>query len=188
MAETLLAFQLPVIAPGGTAYEARACGREMAGGGWQGWLEFVPLAGGPPIRSQRETTQPNRVDTEYWATGLTPVYLEGALKRALTSHVVPTAPHQSSVFARPASSTIKRSAKVAPAASVLNPFSVYEKGEPLLRKQLAALAAWHLVNIAREYELTDEPVERLNQLSAASLIELIVQGTRQELTDTADLR
>ena len=35
------------------------------------------------IRSGRETTQPNRQDTAYWATGLTPVYLEGALERAL---------------------------------------------------------------------------------------------------------
>jgi hypothetical protein len=51
----------------------------------------------------------------------------------------------------------------------------------LLRQQLGALSAWHLVNIAIEYELSDEPVERLNRLSATSLIELIVQGTRDEL-------
>jgi len=51
----------------------------------------------------------------------------------------------------------------------------------LLPAQLGALSAWHLVNIAIEYELSDEPVERLNRLSATSLVELIVQGTRDEL-------
>jgi hypothetical protein len=154
----------------------------MPAGGWQGWLEFVPLAGGAPVRSQRETTQPNRVDTEYWATGLTRVYLEGALTRALTRPpVVPVAPPQPSVFRGPVPSITKRSAEVPP-SSVLNPFSVYEKGEALLRSQLGALSAWHLVNIAIEYELTDAPVEHLNRLSASNLIELIVQGTREELS------
>jgi hypothetical protein len=182
MAETLLVFQSPVRAPDGTPYEARACGSEMPGGGWQGWLEFVRLGGGPPVHSPRETTQPNRVDTEYWATGLTLVYLEGALNRALTTPpVVREAPSQPSVFAGPAPSTVKRSA-VVPATSILNPFSVYEKGEPLLRRQLGALSVGHLVSIAIDYELSDEPVERLNRLSAASLIELIVQGTREELS------
>src|SRR6266850_2492566 len=103
MAETLLVYQSPVLAPDGTAYEARACGSGMPAGGWQGWLEFVPLGGGAPVRSQRETTQPNRVDTEYWATGLTPVYLEGALMRALDTPIaVVTAPPQPSVFSGPA--------------------------------------------------------------------------------------
>jgi hypothetical protein len=154
----------------------------MRGGGWQGWLDFVPLTGGAPVRSQRETTQPNRVDTEYWATGLTPVYLEGALMRALPRPpIVPVAPPQPSVFHAPVPSVGKRAAEVSP-ASVLDPFSVYEKGESLLRSQLGALSAWHLVNIAIAYELTDDPVERLNRLSAPSLVELIVRGTREELS------
>jgi hypothetical protein len=182
MAETLLVFQSTVMAPDGTPHEARACGSEMPGGGWQGWLEFVPLGGGPPVRSQRETTQPNRVDTEYWATGLTPVYLDGALKRALRAPAaVVVAPPQPSVFAGPAPLNAQRPAEVSP-ASVLNPFTAYEKGETLLRSQLGALSAWHLVNIVAEYELSTEPVERLNRLSAASLIELIVEGTRRELS------
>jgi hypothetical protein len=182
MAETLLVFQSPVMAPDGTPHEARACGSEMRGGGWQGWLEFVPLAGGTPVRSQRETTQPNRVDTEYWATGLTPVYLEGALMRALTRpRIVVVAPPQPSVFHGPVPSVGKRAAEVSP-VSVLDPFSAYEKGESLLRSKLGALSAWHLVNIAIAYELTDEPVERLNRLSAPSLVELIVRGTREELS------
>jgi hypothetical protein len=177
MADTLLVYRTHIAAPDGVLYEARAVGDDMPGGGWQGWLEFLPLAGGPSVHTSRETTQPNRVDTEYWATGLTPVYLEGALKRALTRPpLVPTVPPQPSVFHSPAPPTAARSVEVSP-SSVLNPFSVYEKGEALLRSQLKALSAWHLVNIAIEYELSDEPVERLNRLAAPTLVELIVKGT-----------
>lgn len=180
MPETLLEFPRPIAAPDGTLYEARACGSAMAANMWQGWIEFVPLDGGAPIRSPRETTQPNRRDTEYWATGLTDVYLEGALRRALEPLVsVPTPPPQPSVFSRPAPSTVPTSADVA-ATSILDPFSVYEKGEALLRKQLAALSAWHLVNIAREYELTDLPVETLNAMPGVQLIDVIVAGVQAE--------
>ncbi len=85
MAEVFMEFQAPIIGSDGMVYRARACGREAPGGtaGWEGWIEFFPVDGGPPLRSRRETTQPNRADTEYWATGLTPVYLEGALERTL---------------------------------------------------------------------------------------------------------
>src|SRR5262245_31442555 len=64
-------------------YRAHACGAPMPDGKWQWLLEFLPLDGSTPIRSGRETTQPNRTDVEYWATGLTTVYLQGALQRAL---------------------------------------------------------------------------------------------------------
>ena len=180
MGETLLTFDAPVRGRDGKMYEARACGRPMNGGLWQGWIEFVPVHGGAPIRSPRETTQPNRMDTEYWATGLTEVYLEGALQRALdTPVVVPTLPPQPSIFKEPAPYTT--AAVEGPASSVLDPFSVYEKGESLLRKQLSALAPWHLANIALEYRLTDEPAEQLNRLPAQALIELIVRGVRERL-------
>ena len=46
---------------------------------------------GETLRSFRETTQPNLTDLRYWATGLTPVYLEGALERILPKAVVATA-------------------------------------------------------------------------------------------------
>jgi len=181
VAETLLQFQEHVSSPDGTIYEARACGAPMAGTTWQGWIEFIPVNGGDPLRSPRETTQPNRVDAIYWATGLTGVYLEGALRRALEQPLaVLVPPPQPSIFAGPAESTVVTPVDAAP-TSILDPFSVYEKGEALLRRQLAALSAWHLVNIALEYELTDLDVETLNRLPATELIELIVNGVRQEL-------
>src|SRR5439155_22357974 len=71
--ETLHQWSTPVAAPDGSFYEARACGSLVTGGTWHGWIEFVPLDGGGAVRSQRETTQPNRTDTAYWATGLTEV-------------------------------------------------------------------------------------------------------------------
>jgi hypothetical protein len=183
VAETLVEFQEHVISSDGTIYEARACGAPMPGGTWQGWIEFIPINGGEPLRSRRETTQPNRTDTVYWATGLTPVYLEGALQRALDQPFVAPVPlPQPSVFDGPAPSTVAATAPAEAApASILDPFSVYEKGEPLLRRQLAALSAWHLVNIALEYELTDLDVETLNRLPAVELIELIVAGVKEEV-------
>jgi hypothetical protein len=69
--------------------------------------------------------------------------------------------------------------------SVLNPFSVYRKGEALLRRQLGALAAWHLVNIIQAYELSDLPEAGLNRLSAEALIELIVAAVRADTREHA---
>ena len=60
-------------------YQAKACGRERDDGLWEGWIEFENSESGAVLRSARETTQPNLADLKYWATGLTPVYLEGAL-------------------------------------------------------------------------------------------------------------
>jgi hypothetical protein len=89
MAEILVCYQLPVRDPDGLQYEARAYGAAIDHVLWEGWIEFVPIGGGPTLRTPRETTQPNRVDTAYWATGLTGVYLEGALIRAIVRRYRP---------------------------------------------------------------------------------------------------
>lgn len=175
MAETFVEFTEPVSDEHGRAFHARACGSEMPDARWQGWIEFVPLDGGEAVRSRRETTQPSREDTEYWATGLTPVYLEGALRRAL----VPSAP---AAVTPPAAPIFDGPADAAPASTregcILDPFSVYRKGEALLRSQLGALSAWHLVNIARAHRLTDIDEASLGRLPEASLVELIVTAVR----------
>jgi hypothetical protein len=54
---------------------------EKRGNVWIGWLEFTGR-GGKRLRTEEETSQPDKKAVEYWATGLEPVYLEGALKRA----------------------------------------------------------------------------------------------------------
>lgn len=84
MGEVLVEFMELVFARDGTAYVARACGGPASDRTrhWHGWVEFAPVQGGSVIRTPRETTQPDRADTERWASRLTPVYLEGALARA----------------------------------------------------------------------------------------------------------
>ena len=88
MSEVLMEFAAPVLSKERTSYRARACGSLMSDGLWEGWIEFIPLGDGTPVRSPRETTQPNRVDTIYWATGLSPTFLEGALDRAQRRPIV----------------------------------------------------------------------------------------------------
>jgi hypothetical protein len=179
LAETLLAFAEPVTSQAGAEFLARACGVE-SGHTWQGWIEFVPVDGGAIVRSGRETTQPSLDDLRYWATGLTHVYLEGALQRALEPLERPNVGHVSppaydgpapDFFAAPPTTT----------ESVLNPLSVYRKGEALLRAQLGALSAWHLVNIVRRYNLSGQSPEALTRLTMAELIELIVAATRMRI-------
>jgi len=173
MAELLTEFEIALVDDHGVAYHVHACGAEMPDGKWQGWIEFLPLDGAPPIRSGRETTQPNRTDAIYWATGLTTVYLEGALRRARSPRIV----HRGSVDAPAFDGPAEEAAAVVRTArreAVLDPFSVYEKGEVVLRHQLAALSAWHLINIIRVFELSRRSDAALNQLPAGELIDLIV--------------
>lgn len=67
----------------GITYVARVCGAERVDGTWAGWLEFHAKDGSHPVLStEQETSQPNRAALEYWADGLEPIYLEGALARA----------------------------------------------------------------------------------------------------------
>lgn len=65
-------------------YEPQTFGERRADGTWEGWIEFKPLThGAVPVLTERETTQPNLEALAYWASGLEPVYFEGAFERAL---------------------------------------------------------------------------------------------------------
>jgi hypothetical protein len=171
MGHVLLAYQLPLrTTQDQRVYTAQVCGRERDDGTWEGWLEFVPDDGSAVVPTQRETTQPNLVDLEYWATGLTPVYLEGALARAL----VPPPAVATPPVDTPASKTPVTD-------SVLNPFSVFAKGEGLLRRQLGALSPRHLRAIVRAYELTGASDLDLEAVTAPELVALIVLAVRSRL-------
>ena len=102
MAEVLAKFTNVVKEINGVGYTAQACGAPVADGLWEGWIEFAPLDGGEPIRSARETTQPNRAAAIYWANGLGIVFLEGALHRALHPLILEAEPVARPAFDRPA--------------------------------------------------------------------------------------
>jgi hypothetical protein len=178
VAEVLAEYPTLISGENGESYTARVCGAEAPDGLWQGWIEFVPAGGeGTVLRSRRETTQPNRADTEYWATGLTLVYLEGSLHRALN----PLAPRPAGTKPAPAYDEPAPDFPDGPPPrreSILNPFSVYYKGEALLRRQLAALSAWHLANIAQAYDLAPDRAD-VDRLSQPSLVELIVASVKR---------
>jgi hypothetical protein len=174
MAEVVFQIPEPVVVDG-RAYTAQVCGRP-ADVVWEGWIEFESTDGAV-LRTARETTQPDRAALVYWATGLSATYLEGAFSRALHPSVVraPEAiarPH----FDEPAP-TVTTSDRTAgaPVHPVLDPFSVAEKGESLLRQELSALHAWRLRDIVRAYELADASVD-LEPLTHAELIEFIVSS------------
>jgi hypothetical protein len=178
VAEVLLEYPDAVTSDAGTNYIARAVGSEAPGGTWQGWIEFVPIGSGDPVRTSRETTQPNRQDTKYWATGLTPIYLQGALRRALVRPVRPVvAPRPDPIFDAPAEAFAETTGNH---EAVMDPFSVHRKGEALLRRQLSALAGWHLVNIIRKFKLSDESDAYLSSRQPAELVELIIREVARQ--------
>jgi hypothetical protein len=67
----------------GTPYCVRIYARERPDGTWEGWLEFHPTEEHKSVlRTEQETSQPNRLAVEYWASGLEPIYLEAAFAHA----------------------------------------------------------------------------------------------------------
>lgn len=179
MPETVANFDTPVQDRFGERYAAKACGRQRADGLWEGWIEFENMASADVLRTQRETTQSELEDLRYWASGLTPVYLEGALDRIVTAapprrHAPPATPP---VFDGPAESAAPSHYQTRDA--VLNPFSVYEKSPTILAQELSALRAWHLRQILTEYRLVDQADPRLDTLTEPELGSLILQRVRE---------
>ena len=83
MAELLQEYATAVVGTDDTTYIVRSFAEERLDGTWIGWLEFRPTdPTKPTLRTDQETSQPNRTAVEYWATGLEPVYFEGAFERA----------------------------------------------------------------------------------------------------------
>ncbi|HEV2131629.1 MAG TPA: hypothetical protein VGR27_11030 [Longimicrobiaceae bacterium] len=184
MAEVLVQFETILPGPDGRSYVPRACGSlQEAGGLWEGWIEFVPSDGSAVLRTPQETQQSDRDDLLYWATGLTNVYLEGALERALDvalppSDVAALAPTHD----QPAPERVATPAAVPPVArtrAVLDPFDVHRQGESVLQQELSALDAAHLRDIIRAHRLVDEETVDLQGMSRLALAELIVAAVRK---------
>jgi hypothetical protein len=182
MAEVILQFQTQLRGRDDRVYGVQACGRERPDHTWEGWLEFAPLDGSDPVISERETTQPNREDLEYWASGLTDPYLDGALIRALTvtKPVRPAPPPESPASDAPAPHVRPAPATSASApAAVLDPFHVYAEGDEVLRGQLHALSASQLRNIVRAYHMSDQGAHELERMREPELIRIIMHAAEE---------
>ncbi|HEX9107741.1 MAG TPA: hypothetical protein VF832_10945 [Longimicrobiales bacterium] len=185
MAEVLFSYDAELSDDQGRIYRARACDRQREDGSWEGWLEFVPLDGGPVVRTARETTQPSHQHVEYWATGLTAGYLDGALHRATKElpYVGPIAVREEPAGDGPAPhrALIGDPAAARPRA-VLDPFAVYAEGDNVLRGQLSALDGGQLRNIVKAYALSALPADELERLRQRELVSLIM-GAVSERAD-----
>jgi hypothetical protein len=141
------------------------------------------------VRSSRETSQPNLADLEYWATGLTPIYLEGALDRALAGPIVaaPAPVVETPFYEGPAPATVTPGGvPITPASvpvtfAVLDPFSVYAaEGETRLRERLEVLSAHQLRQIVRGYGLVTAEVD-IATMTVPELVARIIAGVRTRL-------
>ncbi|HSJ08034.1 MAG TPA: hypothetical protein VK936_15120 [Longimicrobiales bacterium] len=181
MAEVLMSYGTRIRGPDERSYTVRACGRERDDGLWEGWLEYLPVEGGDTVVTPRETTQPNRNDLLYWATGLTDPYMDGALTRALRQPVTAAAPAAGPPPADgPASSdrTAETIASPTPAA-ILDPFRVHAEGADVLRGQLRALRPDHLRNIIAAYRLSDVAPMTLDRMDRSELEALIILAVEE---------
>jgi hypothetical protein len=189
MEQVIHTYVAQILDSAGQRYQVEALADERPGSTWEGRLRFTPLDGdGPVLETGRETTQSNLGDLEYWASGLEPVFLEGALERAWRhvddgdgsgsgsgeERAEASAPGSGEAAAAP----VQRRAE-ASTRPVLDPSAVFEQGEHVLRSELGALDTLHLQAILTDYAL-DEPGRRAEGVSArGDLIERIVEGVRR---------
>ena len=192
MSEVLVIYDAPITGADGRSWTAQACGQVANDGLWEGWIEFLPRdTEVSPVRTARETEQPNRNDLVYWAQGLTRAYLEGALGRA----VAPNPPISAgrdiparSIFGGPRERADRTVVEQAP-RPLLNPFEVYLQGEDVLLKQLAALDASRLRDIAVAYGFGDSTqTADMRREELTSLIINDVRAGRSGSTRAADFR
>jgi hypothetical protein len=176
MTEVLVSFHAPISHATGQ-YAARAVTRHADDGMWQGWLEFEPLdADRPVVVGPVESTQSKREHIQYWATGLTPVFLEGALDRAVKPLAVPAAVPERAVSDAPAPRIHPARVGGPTPEAVLDPFEVGARNLDILRQELGALNRPRLLNIIAAYDLNPAEID-IDWMSDAQLIQFIVTAT-----------
>jgi hypothetical protein len=179
MAEVLRSFEEQIRHTTG-AYRARVIGRYAEDKMWEGWLEFVPASGGKVVVSGVESRQPERNFLEYWAQGLTVVYAEGSLDRALHPITVRTRPVE-----RPASDApARRLVKVAYTGPrpILDPFEVGERSLDILAQELRALGRARLLHIIAGFNLGSPGIDP-SLMTDAELIAFIVTRVEARLQE-----
>jgi hypothetical protein len=177
VAEILVDYETDVVS-GDTRYHPRAVGR-LVNGMWQGWLEFLPDHGGEVVVTRTESTQPEHEHLVYWATGLTPVYLEGALERALRPATVRLHIVDEPASTAPAERAVTHTVAPRPEA-VLDPFEIGRRSLDILRQELMALNRARLTNIIATYDLNPAGTA-IGWLTDAQLVTFIVTAVDAQL-------
>lgn len=153
---------------------------------WDGWLEFVPIDGGSEVLiGSVESRQPMRHDLVYWATGLTPVFLEGALQRARNPVTVRVRPVEIPISSEPAPRAVTTTRVVAPGPEpVLDPFEIGGRSLDVLRQELRALNRPRLLNIITAFDLNPGG-EDLHWMSDRQLVQFIVTAVDAQMMQRA---
>ena len=182
MADVLRTFDTPVRDASGE-YAARAVGRRADDGMWEGWLEFIPIGkGGDVVVGGVESRQPENEHLVYWASGLSPVFLEGALDRARRPVTVRvrTVEQPYSTGPEPRSVTVARVMPPGP-EPVLDPFDIGGRSLDLLRQELGALNRPRLLNIIAAFDLNPGG-EEIGWMTDHQLAHFIVVAVEAQLT------
>ena len=183
MAQVLLTFDTRVADESGT-YRPRVVGRLADDGMWEGWLEFEPIdRAGDTVIGPVESRQPEREHLTYWATGLTPVYIEGALRRARRPVVIRARAVETPASDAPAPRTI-----VVPAPprtirreAVLDPFEVArQSGLDVLSQELRALNRARLLDVITSFDLNPAG-EDIAWMTDAQFVRFIVVAVEAQL-------
>ena len=185
MAEVLVAFEEPVRDDLGE-YQARAVGRHAEDGMWEGWVEFVPLDGSDEVLvTGVESRQPEKEHLTYWATGLTPVFLDGALHRARNPITVRVKPVEVPYSSAPAVKDVTVTRVMTPGPEpVLDPFDIGSRNIDQLRQELNALNRPRLLNIITAYELNPAGKD-IAWMTDAQLAHFIVVAVEAQLAQRA---
>jgi hypothetical protein len=185
MSEVLRSFEEPIRDDSGE-YRARVVARLADDGMWEGWLEFVPRNGGlaEALVSPAESRQPEREHLEYWASGLSVVYAEGALRRARRPTTVRMRVLDMPISQAPSPGIVKLPPQPAVAEPVLDPYEIGSRSLDILAQELGALGRARLMNIISAYDLNPSGQD-LQQLTNGQLIRFIIVAVEMGLLQRA---
>ena len=185
MSEVLMTYSETITDPDGT-FVARAVGRRARDNMWEGWLEFIPVglhgseAAAHVIVGPVESRQPEREHLLYWASGLTPVFLEGALHRARTPLTVEVRTEDPPLSEAPAARRRRVVTLSNQPEPVLDPFDIGARNLDILRQELTALNRPRLLNIIRAYDLNPLD-EDIGWMTDEQLVHFIVVAVDLQL-------
>lgn len=185
MAEVLASYDTPISDQLGT-YHARAVGRQADDGMWDGWLEFISIDGSDDVLiGGVESRQPERHDLVYWANGLSPIFLEGALHRARNPVTVRVRPIEVPISSAPARRSVTTSKVMPPGPEpVLDPFEIGGRSLDVLRQELGALNRPRLLNIITAYDLNPGG-EDVSWMTDHQLVHFIVTAVDAQMMQRA---